>query len=228
MMVLVLALVFLGPKKLPELAAGLGKMIREIRKTTAGIKDEIQIEDNIRKPFEELREAVTLPADELRRRDRWKAEREKREREEAERLASGETEDAEGHFDGHPDDADAEDAEDADSHTETDETAHASGGPGHAGPSSDFGVDDQTTLSTTPGQTASDSAHALDATIPASSAASLIPGAAPKGTVAAGGASQPAQDPAAPPPPPPPAARLPGPKGKNPLSSDSESSDDNA
>ncbi len=94
MMVLFLALLFIGPKKLPELASGLGKMIREFRKTTAGIRNEIQIEDAVRKPFEELREAITLPAEELRRRDEWKAEweareaQEKKDREQQEREAA--------------------------------------------------------------------------------------------------------------------------------------------
>src|SRR5260370_15066389 len=70
--ILLLALIFLGPKKLPELASGLGKFIREIRKTTADVKNEIQLDDAIRKPFEELRDAVTLPPEELKRRDRIK------------------------------------------------------------------------------------------------------------------------------------------------------------
>jgi sec-independent protein translocase protein TatA len=68
--ILLLALIFLGPKKLPELASGLGKLIREIRKTTADVKNEIQLDEAIRKPLEELREAVTLPPEELKRRDR--------------------------------------------------------------------------------------------------------------------------------------------------------------
>ncbi len=68
--ILVLALIFIGPKKLPELASGLGKLIREIRKTTSDVKNEIQLDDAIRKPFEELRDAVTLHPDELKRRDR--------------------------------------------------------------------------------------------------------------------------------------------------------------
>lgn len=68
--ILVLALIFIGPKKLPELASGLGKLIREVRKTTADVKNEIQLDDAIRKPFEELREAVTLHPEELKRRDR--------------------------------------------------------------------------------------------------------------------------------------------------------------
>src|ERR1700681_1434611 len=67
--ILLLALIFLGPKKLPELASGLGKFIREIRKTTADVKNQIQLDDAIRKPFEELRDAVTLHPEELKRRD---------------------------------------------------------------------------------------------------------------------------------------------------------------
>lgn len=72
--ILLLAMIFLGPKKLPELASGLGKLIREIRKTTADVKNEIQLDEAIRKPFEELRDAVTLPPEELKRRDRVKRE----------------------------------------------------------------------------------------------------------------------------------------------------------
>ncbi len=80
--ILLLALIFLGPKKLPELASGLGKIIRDIRKATADVKNEIQLDDAIRKPFEELRDAVTLPPEELKRRDRIK-----RDLEEAKRRA---------------------------------------------------------------------------------------------------------------------------------------------
>lgn len=72
--IVLLALIFIGPKKLPELASGLGKLIREIRKTTSDVKNEIQLDDAIRKPFEELREAVTLHPEELKRRDRIKKE----------------------------------------------------------------------------------------------------------------------------------------------------------
>ena len=58
--ILLLALIFVGPKKLPDLATGLGKLIRQIRKTTADVKNEIVLDDTFRKPFEELRDAVTL------------------------------------------------------------------------------------------------------------------------------------------------------------------------
>src|SRR2546430_16830939 len=74
--ILVVALVFLGPKKLPELASGLGKMIRELRKATADIKNEIELDETIRKPVEELREAMNLHTEELKRRDLELAARE--------------------------------------------------------------------------------------------------------------------------------------------------------
>src|SRR6185503_14500815 len=67
--ILLLAIIFLGPKKLPELASGLGKIIRDIRKATSDVKNEISLDDTFRKPFEELRDAVTLHPDELKRRD---------------------------------------------------------------------------------------------------------------------------------------------------------------
>jgi sec-independent protein translocase protein TatA len=95
--ILVVALVFLGPKKLPELASGIGKMIRELRKATADIKSEIELDETIRKPVEELREAMTLHPEELKRRDleralREREERERLEREKAEQAAQAEQE----------------------------------------------------------------------------------------------------------------------------------------
>jgi Sec-independent protein translocase protein TatA len=87
--ILVLALIFLGPSRLPELAAGLGKLIREIRKVTSDVKNEITLDDSFRKPFEELRDAVTLPPEELKRRDQVrKAIEEARKRVEAEAEAA--------------------------------------------------------------------------------------------------------------------------------------------
>ncbi len=67
--ILLLALIFLGPGKLPDLASSLGKIIREIRKATSDVKNEITLDDSFRKPFEELRDAVTLHPEELKRRD---------------------------------------------------------------------------------------------------------------------------------------------------------------
>jgi sec-independent protein translocase protein TatB len=83
--VLVVALIFLGPKMLPEIATGLGKVIREIRKATADIRQDFELDDMIRKPLQELRDAATLPPEELKRRDQAKAAQKKAAEEEARR-----------------------------------------------------------------------------------------------------------------------------------------------
>ena len=83
--ILVVALIFLGPKMLPEIATGLGKVIREIRKATADIKQDIELDDMIRKPLQELRDAATLPPEELKRRDQLRAAQRKAAEEEAQR-----------------------------------------------------------------------------------------------------------------------------------------------
>jgi sec-independent protein translocase protein TatB len=86
--ILIVALIFVGPKMLPELATGLGKIIREIRKATADIRHDIELDDIIRKPLQELRDAATLAPEELKRRDEAKAARRKSEEEEAQRRAA--------------------------------------------------------------------------------------------------------------------------------------------
>ena len=89
--ILLLALIFLGPSKLPDLAASLGKLIREIRKATSDVKNEIVLDDTFRRPFEELRDAVTLPPEELKRRDQVRRNQEearKREEEAAKAAAA--------------------------------------------------------------------------------------------------------------------------------------------
>ena len=83
--VLVVALIFLGPKMLPEIATGLGKVIREIRKATADIRQDIELDDMIRNPLQELRDAATLPPEELKRRDEAKAAQRKAQEEDARR-----------------------------------------------------------------------------------------------------------------------------------------------
>jgi sec-independent protein translocase protein TatB len=92
--ILLLALIFLGPKKLPDLASGLGRLIRELRKATSDVKNEIALDDTFRKPFEELRDAVTLHPDELKRRDQIKQslEEARRRAEEVERAQQAQAE----------------------------------------------------------------------------------------------------------------------------------------
>ncbi|MBN2575056.1 MAG: twin-arginine translocase TatA/TatE family subunit [Deltaproteobacteria bacterium] len=83
--IVVVALIFLGPKLLPEIATGLGKVIREIRKATADVRRDVDLDDMIRGPLRELRDAATLPPEELKRQDEVKAARRKAEAEAAER-----------------------------------------------------------------------------------------------------------------------------------------------
>jgi len=45
-LVLILALVFFGPKRLPEIGGAMGKGIREFRKATTEIEDKVNRDDN--------------------------------------------------------------------------------------------------------------------------------------------------------------------------------------
>jgi TatA/E family protein of Tat protein translocase len=58
LVLLVVALLVLGPKKLPELASGLGKAIRSFRKATRDLTDQIEVDETVRKPFLELKSAL--------------------------------------------------------------------------------------------------------------------------------------------------------------------------
>ena len=56
--ILVLALLVMGPKRIPELASNLGKAIRGFRRATRELREQIDIDDEVRKPFEDLRSAL--------------------------------------------------------------------------------------------------------------------------------------------------------------------------
>ena len=43
--ILIIALLVIGPKKLPDMARSLGKGLREFRKATSDLKDEFQVDD---------------------------------------------------------------------------------------------------------------------------------------------------------------------------------------
>ncbi len=92
LVILFVALIFLGPNMLPEIASGLGKAIREVRKAAADIKNEIGLDDAIRGPLAELREATMLPPEELKRRDAEQDAKRRAERAEQERKAREEAE----------------------------------------------------------------------------------------------------------------------------------------
>ena len=56
--ILVLALILLGPSKLPQVASGLGKAIRQFRKATRDLSDQLDIDDEVKAPFRELKAAI--------------------------------------------------------------------------------------------------------------------------------------------------------------------------
>lgn len=64
--ILVVALVVLGPKRLPELARTLGKAMAELRRQTADVMDEFQVQslldDESRRPKKTATAAPATPA----------------------------------------------------------------------------------------------------------------------------------------------------------------------
>lgn len=56
--ILVLGVLLLGPQRIPEAAASLGKAIRSFRRATRELRDQIDIEDEVRRPLEDLRAAL--------------------------------------------------------------------------------------------------------------------------------------------------------------------------
>lgn len=56
--ILILGVLLLGPQRIPEAAASLGKAIRSFRRATRELRDQIDIEDEVRRPLEDLRAAL--------------------------------------------------------------------------------------------------------------------------------------------------------------------------
>ncbi|AUM63469.1 twin-arginine translocase TatA/TatE family subunit [Brevibacillus sp. 7WMA2] len=87
---IILAIIFFGPKKLPELGRAMGSTLREFKKATSGLANDDFDENKKEKPAEQQLVAATAkPADTVEtseKIDREKLEREIRERLERERL----------------------------------------------------------------------------------------------------------------------------------------------
>lgn len=65
LVILAVALLVLGPKRLPEVASGLGKAIREFKKATRDIQSNLESDETVKKPLQELKAALRddpLPA----------------------------------------------------------------------------------------------------------------------------------------------------------------------
>lgn len=56
--ILVVALLVLGPKRLPEVASGLGKALRDFKRATQDIQAQLQVDETIAKPLAELKSAL--------------------------------------------------------------------------------------------------------------------------------------------------------------------------
>jgi len=57
LIILAIALIVIGPKKLPDLAKSLGRALNEFKKATREFKDSLDIDDDvntIKKPFDEI------------------------------------------------------------------------------------------------------------------------------------------------------------------------------
>jgi TatA/E family protein of Tat protein translocase len=58
LVILAVALLVLGPKRLPDVASGLGKAIREFRKATRDLQNQIDLDESVAKPLQELKAAL--------------------------------------------------------------------------------------------------------------------------------------------------------------------------
>ena len=58
LVILAIALIVLGPKRLPDAASSLGKAIRSFRKATQDLTDQLQVDDEVKRPLQELKAAL--------------------------------------------------------------------------------------------------------------------------------------------------------------------------
>jgi TatA/E family protein of Tat protein translocase len=61
LLILAIALIVIGPKKLPDLAKSMGRALNEFKKATKEFKDSMDIDDDInsiKKPFDEINEDI--------------------------------------------------------------------------------------------------------------------------------------------------------------------------
>jgi TatA/E family protein of Tat protein translocase len=58
-LILVIALVVIGPKKLPDLARALGRGMAEFKKATQEIKDSLELDDDLREMKKDLVDSIS-------------------------------------------------------------------------------------------------------------------------------------------------------------------------
>lgn len=59
LIIMVIALIVIGPSKLPDLARGLAKGLAEFRKATQEIKESLDLEEEVREAKEDLVDAIS-------------------------------------------------------------------------------------------------------------------------------------------------------------------------
>lgn len=75
--ILVVALIIIGPKKLPDLAKSLGKGLAEFRRATDDVKDAFKVDD-IRKEADEVKDSLLYGAYSREKSDRDKGDSDKK------------------------------------------------------------------------------------------------------------------------------------------------------
>ena len=58
LIILAIALLVLGPNRLPDVATSLGKAIRSFRKATRDLTDQLEIDEEVKQPLRELQSAL--------------------------------------------------------------------------------------------------------------------------------------------------------------------------
>jgi Tat protein translocase TatB subunit len=61
LLILVVALVVLGPKRLPELARSLGRALAELKKTAEDLKENLNVDEEWREVKKKLEEPFSFP-----------------------------------------------------------------------------------------------------------------------------------------------------------------------
>jgi TatA/E family protein of Tat protein translocase len=58
LVIMAIALILLGPKRLPDVATSLGKAIRSFRKATRDLTSQLEIDEDVKAPLRELQSAL--------------------------------------------------------------------------------------------------------------------------------------------------------------------------